>query len=111
MKTDYPHPIIAREGWLFVDLKGARRPDGTMRDGISKAVRREIGVEITPHQFRHLAAAILLDARPGAINLVRDLLGHKNIKTTINFYAGMRSREAGREYDRILAASRGKKAA
>ena len=39
---------------------------------------------------------------PGALGLVSDLLGHRNIKTTANFYAGMRTREAAREFDRIL---------
>jgi integrase len=61
---------------------------------------------MTVHQFRHLCAAIALDAHPGNLGLVRDLLGHKNIKTTANFYAGMRTREAAREYDRILERSR-----
>lgn len=95
------------DAWLFPRLNGERVPDGALRDGITKAIRRELGVAMTPHQFRHLAAAIMLDAHPGAIGLVRDLLGHRNIKTTVSFYAGMRTRQAGLEYDRILAASRG----
>ena len=61
---------------------------------------------MTPHQFRHVAAAVALDVHPGAIALVRDLLGHRNIKTTANFYAGMRTREAACEFDRILERSR-----
>lgn len=97
----------SRDAWLFLRLNGERVPDGALRDGITKAIQRELGVAMTPHQFRHLAAAIMLDARPGAIGLVRDLLGHRNIKTTVSFYAGMRTRQAGLEYDRILAASRG----
>jgi len=92
--------------WLFVRIDGTRVPDSALRDGITKAVRRELGVRLTPHQYRHLAAMIALDARPGAIGLVKDLLGHRNIKTTINFYAGMRTREAAREYDKILADAR-----
>lgn len=100
----------SRDAWLFVRMNGERVSDGALRDGITKAVQRELGVPITPHQFRHLAAAIVLDARPGAIGLVRDLLGHRNIKTTVAFYAGMRTRQAGREYDRILAQNRGVRA-
>jgi len=92
--------------WLFVRIDGTRVPDSALRDGITKAVKRELGVRLTPHQYRHLAAMIALDARPGAIGLVKDLLGHRNIKTTINFYAGMRTREAAREYDKILADAR-----
>jgi integrase len=92
--------------WLFLRLDGSRVPDSALRDGITKAVARELGIDMTPHQFRHVAAAVALDVHPGAIGLVRDLLGHRNIKTTSNFYAGMRTREAAREFDRILERSR-----
>ena len=51
---------------------------------------------MTPHQFRHLLAKITLDANPGAIEQVRQQLGHKNSKNTINFYAGIDTRRAGR---------------
>ena len=74
-----------------------------VEEGIAHRVRI---VRITPHQFRHLAAAIALDARPDGIGLVKDLLGHKNVKTTVAFYSGMRTREAAREYDKILATAR-----
>jgi integrase len=92
--------------WFFVRRNGVPVPAGALRDGITKAVRRELGVELTPHQFRHLAAMTTLNARPGAIGLVKDLLGHRNIKTTLNFYAGMRTREAAQEFDKILEAHR-----
>jgi integrase len=91
--------------WLFVNTKGEKVREEALRDGITKAIKRELGIDMTPHQFRHLAAAIALDAYPGRIGLVRDLLGHRNLKTTTNFYAGMRSREAAREYDRLLSRS------
>ena len=92
--------------WLFVNPDGSQRSAGTLRDGIKKAIKRELGVELTPHQFRHLSAALILDAHPGGIALVKELLGHKNLKTTMNFYAGMRTRQAGREYDRLLQLKR-----
>jgi integrase len=88
--------------WLFARLDGSPVPLATLRDGITKAVKRELGIAMTPHQFRHLAAKIVLDANPGAIALVKDLLGHRNIKTTLGFYAGMRTREAALAYDQIL---------
>lgn len=92
--------------WLFVQLDGSQVSSPTLRDGITKTIKRELGVAMTPHQFRHLAAAIALDDQPGALGLVKDLLGHKSLKTTANFYAGMRTRQAGRAYDKILATRR-----
>ena len=96
------YATVDDHNWLFVRMDGSRVPDSALRDGITKAVARELGIAITPHQFRHVAAAVALDVHPGAIALVRDLLGHRNIKTTANFYAGMRTREAASEFDRIL---------
>lgn len=96
------YAAVKDSDWLFVHLDGTPFPAAALRDGITKATRRELGVAITPHQFRHLAAAIALDHRPGALGLVRDLLGHQNIKTTLNFYAGMRTRQAGREWSQIM---------
>jgi len=93
--------------WLFVQRGGAPVSDATLRDRINKAIKRELNIKMTPHQFRHLAASIVLDAHPGALGLVRDLLGHRSLKSTTNFYAGMRTLQAGREFDKILAAGRG----
>lgn len=57
---------------------------------------------MTPHQFRHLAAKIILDANPGAYELVRQMLGHKNTKTTVNNYAGIDTKRAGRAHADLL---------
>jgi len=92
--------------WLFVDAGGKPIAANTLRDGIKKAIKRELGVDVTPHQFRHLAAKIALDAHPGALGLVQNLLGHRNVKTTQKSYAGMRTREAGRFYDQLLTSRR-----
>ena len=59
-------------------------------------------MKITPHQFRHLAAKIALDANPGAYELVRQLLGHKNLRTTTNNYAGIDTRRAGRAHADLI---------
>lgn len=96
------HSKGANSSWLFVRPDGTPVPPATLRDGITKAITREVGVHVTPHQFRHLAAAITLEAQPDALGMVKDLLGHKSLKTTQNFYAGMRTRQAGRAYDAIL---------
>jgi integrase len=100
------YAAVKDRAWLFARLDGTMVPDSALRDGIAKAVARELGIAMTPHQFRHVAAAVALDAHPGALGLVRDLLGHRNIKTTSNFYAGMRTREAALEFDRIIERSR-----
>ena len=51
----------------------------------------EFGLKITPHQFRHAAAAIVLKHHRGNYELVRQVLGHKNVQTTVRFYVGLDS--------------------
>ncbi len=94
---------------LFITLGGARKSPGSLRDGAIKAVRRHVGVHMTPHQFRHLAAKLMLDAKPGAYLLVQHLLGHKNFKTTFAFYAESQARNAGIVFDEVIAELRAPK--
>ena len=92
--------------WLFIRAGGLPMTSAALRDGITKAIRREVGIHMVPHQFRHFAAQTMLAAFPGGYPIVKDLLGHKNLKTTASFYSGRRSREAGKAYDEILRSTR-----
>jgi integrase len=88
---------------LFVTWRGKPRTQGALAVAIEKTVLKYVGVRLTPHQFRHLAAKIVLDQNPGAFELVRELMGHKNIQTTINFYAGIDTKRAGRAQIELIA--------
>ncbi len=87
---------------LFVSQKGKPRGLATLRVAIQRTVLRRVGVKITPHQFRHLAAKIHLDSNPGAYEVVRQFLGHKELKTTTRFYAGPDTRRAGRAHAELI---------
>ncbi len=97
-----PQVIGSKPNRVFVTWAGTPRGQGTLALAISKIVRRRLGVNLTPHQFRHFAAKIYLDRNPGGFELVRQLLGHKNLKTTINAYAGINTKRAGRAHARLL---------
>ncbi len=90
-----PKVIGKRPDAVFVTLTGKQITQAALSVAIVKAVRRHLGIRITPHQFRHLAAKIRLDADPDGLELVSDLLGHKNRKTARNFYGGINTRRAG----------------
>jgi integrase len=94
---------------LFITWGGAPKSSDSLRHGVTTAVKRHVGIHMTPHQFRHLAAKLMLDANPGAYLLVQHLLGHKSFKTTVSFYAESQSRNAGRVFDEVLAELRGGK--
>ena len=76
----------------------------TLSEQISERLWKELGLEITPHQFRHAAAYIMLKADPGNYELVRRVLGHRNIATTRNFYIGLETLEATRLFSEMVTA-------
>jgi integrase len=83
--------------WLFPGEQGARRNPGNFGAQISALVTKTTGITMTLHQFRHFAAKLYLDRRPGDYETVRRLLGHKSLQTTMRFY---------RELDGVLAVQR-----
>jgi integrase len=97
-------PAITRKrpDAVFVTWLGEPRRQAAISLAIEKTVRNNLGVKLTPHQFRHLAAKIMLDANPGAYELVRQLMGHRNMTTTTNFYAGINTLRAGRAHADIV---------
>ena len=88
---------------LFLTWRGKPRTQAAIAVAIEKTVLKYAGVRLTPHQFRHLAAKLRLDESPGAYELVRELMGHKNMQTTTNFYAGIDTRRAGRANLELIA--------
>jgi integrase len=97
-----PKVIGHRSERLFVNADGTPKSQSTVAWLIKTYLARRAGILLTPHQFRHLSAKVLLDAEPGSFETVRQLLGHKNQKTTTNFYAGIDSRRAARHHQRLI---------
>jgi len=95
--SEYIHvfrPLLARGSnacWLFPGETGGYKTPTTLSDQVTKRIAKATGLRITVHQFRHAAGALILKHHPGNYELVCQLLGHKNIQTTINFYCGLES--------------------
>lgn len=97
-------PLLAKK-WgskLFVSLNGNEKEPAYLSAQIPKFIKRELGLEMNLHLFRHFAGFIYLNAHPGEYETVRQLLGHRSIKTTIEFYTGLEHAESFRRYDDIL---------
>ena len=97
-----PSLIETSSPWLFPGENGARRPSGGFAQQISDFIAREVGVVMTPHQFRHLAAKLFLDLHPNEFETVRKLLGHKSIDTTMRYYRELDAALAGKRYAALL---------
>ena len=94
-----PRIIGHRSARLFVRGDGAPKGARSVALLIAQQTKARAGIVLSPHQFRHLSAKVLLDAQPGAFESVRQLLGHKNGKTT---YAGIDSRRAARHHQNLI---------
>jgi integrase len=88
--------------YLFAGGARGPKPSRTLSEQISERLWKELGLEITPHQFRHAATYIMLQADPGNYELVRRVLGHRNIATTRNFYIGLETLEATRLFSEMV---------
>lgn len=86
--------------WLFPGrTPHAAKAAQVLAKQVSDTVRERIGLDVNLHLFRHIAAKLFLDDHPGEYEVVRRLLGHKRIETTIAFYAGAETAAAVRRYD------------
>jgi integrase len=88
--------------WLFPRQDGSHWTTTQACMDLKDIVARELGVDVTPHLMRSLGGKIILDAHPGAIATVQQLLGHKRLDTTLRFYARLDPQKARAEYQRLL---------
>jgi integrase len=99
---EYVHdyrPILMRgrtEDWLFPSETGGFKDAHFLGIQVTERIQKVTGVRITLHQYRHAAAAVYLKEHPGDYETVRRFLGHRNIRTTINFYCGLETTQATR---------------
>ena len=99
-------PILAPPGsaYLFPSFPDRAGPltIDAMRTALSTIIADRIGVEFTPHFARHLCARIILDANPGAIEDVRQMLGDITLGVVLGHYAIKSQEQVGRRYDSAL---------
>ena len=105
---EYVHdfrPALLRgrnEDWLFPGQRGGAKGKISFSGQISQRIYKATGLRLTVHQFRHAAGAIILQRRPGEYELVRQLLGHRNVQTTINSYVGLDNIQASEIFTKIV---------
>jgi integrase len=97
-----PKVIGHRPTRLFVNADGTPKNQATVAGLIMTYLRRRAGIVLTPHQFRHLSARVVLDGDPGGFETVRQFLGHRSVKTTVGAYAGIDSRRAARRHQYLV---------
>jgi len=105
---EYVHnfrPALLRgrnDDWLFPGQRGGAKASILFSGQITNRIYQATGLRITVHQFRHAAGALILQSRPGEYELVRQLLGHRNVQTTINAYIGLENIHASEIFSKIV---------
>jgi integrase len=92
--------------WLLPDSDGGYVERKVLSASIAKRARRYVGVWITAHQFRHLAAELYLREEPNGIAIVSQRLGHRDLNTTRRFYAREQTRIATQRYHEVVTKAR-----
>jgi len=98
-------PILLRgsnDSWLFPGEAGGVKTSRTLSLQVTARIEKATGLRITVHQFRHAAAAIYLRHHPGQYEAVRQMLGHRSIQTTINFYVALEMIKANEIFAEIV---------
>ncbi|WP_437181702.1 hypothetical protein [Ruegeria atlantica] len=81
---------------------GKPRSPANFGGDLTRRIFRETGLKIHPHLFRHIAAKLYLEERPGDFETVRRLLKHKRLQTTMDFYASLSNQWAHDHYDEVV---------
>jgi integrase len=102
-----PHLNADANGDLFVTKKGKKKDQRTITKQIIKAIKRHLGIHMTPHQFRHFCGHSYVEENPADIETPRALLGHAWTKTTL-IYVDSDSRRASRAYGDFVSRQREK---
>jgi integrase len=97
-----PKVLGRRPKRVFLNADGTTKKQAAVAGLIMNYLRRRAGIVLTPHQFRHLSAKVILDADPGGFETAKQVLGHKSIKTTVGAYAGIDSRRAARRHQYLV---------
>jgi integrase len=102
-RDDVAPKIIGRKpDCLFVNVDGTRKHQSTLAHLIIRYLKKREGILLSPHQFRHLSAKVMLNHSPGNFEGVRQLLGHSSMQTTADFYGGIDSRRAARHHQALI---------
>lgn len=92
--------------YLFPAQDDGPKGHNTLLDNLTAHIRKQTGVTINPHLFRHLIAKLAVERDPGMALAVSRHLGHKRVDTTMQHYLGTEGRTVSRRIDAIINEAR-----
>jgi len=85
--------------FLFPKPDGRAKAGKVLADHVCEVFLRELGIPFNMHLFRHLGCFLYLQKHPGQFDVMRRVLGHKQVETTMRFYAHIQQSDAFRLFD------------
>lgn len=70
-------------------------------------IKKHLGINVSPHLFRHFVGKIVMERDPGMIADISRRLGHKSINTTYGTYLGTETPAASRRINALLEGLQG----
>jgi len=97
-------PVLASSGCtaLFPGRNGGPKAKHTLALQVSETLFEYTGLKVNVHLFRHIGAKIYLEENPGGYEVVRRVLGHKKMETTMRFYTGLETAAAARHFEAAI---------
>lgn len=92
-------PRIAEPGnpYLFPS-RSSHKSAVVLSQAIKQCITDWVGIQMTAHQFRHLAGLLMYDD----LEALAQLLGDKSTRTVRNHYSELNTLEIGRRFDAII---------
>jgi integrase len=88
--------------WLFPRSDGSHWNQQQAYGDLKDLGDKLLGVDVTPHLIRALIGKVILDAYPGGHAIAQQVLGHRQLATTVNYYAPTKPSDARALYHEIL---------
>lgn len=101
-----PRLLLQPSPALLPGRNGTFRRPSALGNGIKSLIRKETGLTVNAHLFRHFAAKLYLEQFPGDYESVRRQLGHRKHDTTTTFYAQFDTRKAQERFAEVILAAR-----
>jgi integrase len=122
IEMELPPDVADLIAWYCVNYRDllVKRPNASLFPGdaagpkqaqtlarqITSRVKERLGLDVNVHLFRHLAAKLYLDRKPGEYATVSLLLGHQSVTTTMRAYCGTETITAARHFQSVVAGLR-----
>jgi integrase len=95
-------PCAETDDHLWLSSKGGGLGAEAIYSLVCQRTEQGLGVAISPHLFRDIAATMIAREAPQSLPIARDLLTHANVDTTVRHYTQANTLAAARAYQKAL---------